>query len=69
MPSLLTEYTQITATALTQSMHDQGHLGILTRALLDKSTSTMTTLDPLSLSRKQFKYMSLARQLEIIKKI
>ena len=28
----------------------------------------MTTLDPLSLSRKQLKYMSLARQLEIIKK-
>ena len=68
VPSLLTEYTQITATALTQSMNDQGHLGILTRALLDKSTSTMTTLDPLSLSSKQLKYMSLARQLEIIKK-
>jgi len=66
IPSLLTEYTQITASALTHAMNDTGRLGILTKSLLTKTFKTFHTLTPTSLSPKLLQYSSLARQLQLL---
>ena len=67
MPSLQLDYLQVTTATLTRALNDKGTLGTTTHALLHLQHQRLQELDPHQLPRQATRYLTIMRQLHILK--